>query len=52
LDIKGIGKTIAEKLLKEFKSIDDIKNSSKEELAKVVGNAKAELIVNHYSNNN
>lgn len=52
LDIKGIGKTIAEKLLKEFKSLDDIKKSSKEDLARVVGNSKAELIINHYSKKN
>lgn len=50
LEIKGIGKTIAEKLLREFKSLDDIKKSTKEDLAKVVGNAKAELVVNHYLN--
>ncbi|KAB2846864.1 MAG: excinuclease ABC subunit C [Melioribacteraceae bacterium] len=52
LEIKGIGKTIAEKLLKEFKSIDDIKSSSKEDLGKIIGNAKADIIVNHYSNKN
>jgi len=52
LEIKGIGKTIAEKLLKEFKSIDDIKSSSKEDLRKIIGNAKADIIVNHYSNKN
>ena len=52
VEIKGIGNSIANKLLKEFKSIEDIKKSSKEDLAKVIGNAKAELVINHYSNIN
>lgn len=52
VEIKGIGKTIAEKLLKEFKSIEDIKNSSIEDLGKIIGKAKAEIVKNHYSAGN
>jgi len=43
-DIKGIGVTTKEKLLKHFKSIAKIKAASFEELAAVIGNAKAKLI--------
>ena len=39
--IKGIGKNTADSLLKRFKSVKKIKELSNEELAEVVGNAKA-----------
>jgi excinuclease ABC subunit C len=45
--IKGIGTNSADLLLKTFKSINNIKKLSQEELAKVVGNAKAKLIRTH-----
>ncbi len=48
LEIKGIGKTLAEKLLTYFNSIDEIRSSSVEELEKVIGKAKAELVFNFY----
>lgn len=48
-EIKGIGKKIAEKLLQNFKSVEDIKNSSEDELANVIGEVKAKLIFNHYN---
>ncbi len=48
LEIKGIGKTIAEKLLREFPSIEAIRSSEEKTLAEVIGNAKAKLIVDHY----
>jgi excinuclease ABC subunit C len=48
LDIKGIGKKAAEALLKEIKSLEKIKNSPVEDLAKVVGESKAKLIYNFY----
>lgn len=47
-DIKGISSTTAQKLLSEFKSVKGVKSASEEELAKVVGKAKAALIVQHY----
>ncbi len=50
-EIKGIGDKVAAKLLIEFENLDLIKNASLEELAKVIGKAKAELIINHYQNN-
>lgn len=50
-EIKGIGDKVAAKLLTEFENLDSIKNASLEELAKLIGKAKAELIINHYQNN-
>jgi len=49
LDIKGIGEKNAEKLLTKFKSINDIKNSSLEDLSKVIEQSKAELIYKFYN---
>jgi excinuclease ABC subunit C len=46
--IKGIGKSTAEQLLKEFKSVRRVKELSMEELAAAVGNAKATLIRNYF----
>lgn len=43
-DIKGIGKTTRDKLLQHFKTIAKIKASSKEEIAAIIGNAKADII--------
>jgi excinuclease ABC subunit C len=42
-DIKGIGVATKEKLLKHFKSVAKIKAATFEELADVIGNAKAKL---------
>ncbi|MDE3235675.1 MAG: excinuclease ABC subunit C [Bacteroidota bacterium] len=47
-NISGIGKQTADVLLNSFRSVKQIKGKSKEELAVVVGNAKAELIWQHY----
>lgn len=49
VDIKGIGKDTMNKLLSHFKSVNKIKNSSEEEIAKVVGTSKAQLIKKYYS---
>ena len=46
--IKGIGKSTAEQLLKEFKSVRRVKELSMEELTAAVGNAKATLIRNYF----
>lgn len=46
--IKGIGKATAGLLLKEFKSVKSIKEKSREEIAGLVGNAKAALIVEYF----
>ncbi len=48
LEIKGIGEKVAAKLLTEFKSVEEIKKLSIEELAKVIGKSKAELISRHF----
>lgn len=48
LEIKGIGSKAAEKLLSHFKGIDNIKSASIEELSRVAGKSRAELIYNHY----
>jgi len=50
--IKGIGKNTADILLKKFKSVKKIKELAKEELAEAVGNSKAELIMNYFSEAN
>ncbi|MDD4848284.1 MAG: excinuclease ABC subunit UvrC [Bacteroidales bacterium] len=43
-DIKGIGKETAEKLLKKFKSIQQVKETDTELLVKVIGKAKTALL--------
>jgi excinuclease ABC subunit C len=50
LDIKGIGPKAASDLLKSFKSVAEIKKADVDELTKVVGNAKANIIFTHYQN--
>lgn len=42
--IKGIGKHTADKLLKHFKSVKKIKEASIEEISKVIGQKKAEIV--------
>ncbi|MEP7237085.1 MAG: excinuclease ABC subunit UvrC [Ferruginibacter sp.] len=46
--IKGIGEATSNLLLKEFKSVKNIKTRSVEELAGVIGKAKAELLLNYF----
>jgi excinuclease ABC subunit C len=45
---KGIGKATANLLLKEFKSVKNIKTRSFEEIAAVIGKAKAALLVKNF----
>lgn len=47
--IKGIGKNTADTLLKRFKSVKKIKELSNDELAEVVGNAKAKIILDYFN---
>ena len=47
--IKGIGKTTADMLLKEFRSVKNIKNKTEEDIAAVIGKAKAKVLANHFS---
>ena len=49
-DIKGIGRSTAENLLKRFRSVQNIMNASEEELTAEVGSAKAKLIREYFGN--
>jgi excinuclease ABC subunit C len=49
--IKGIGKSTAETLLKNFKSVKRIKELSRQELAEVAGESKAGIIMNYFHTN-
>jgi excinuclease ABC subunit C len=46
--INGIGKQTASELLKTFKSVKNVKTKSEKELAEIIGNAKAKIIIKHY----
>jgi excinuclease ABC subunit C len=48
-NIKGIGPASRTQLLDAFKSVDKIRVATKRQLAEILGNAKAELIIKHYS---
>ncbi|MBI2721816.1 MAG: excinuclease ABC subunit UvrC [Bacteroidetes bacterium] len=47
-EVKGISEKTAEKLLLELKSVKYIKEASLEDLEKVVGKSKAELVFNYF----
>jgi excinuclease ABC subunit C len=47
--IKGIGKASANLLLREFKSVNKIRQLSKEEIAAVAGGVKAELVFEYFN---
>jgi len=49
-DIIGIGKSITKKLLETFGSVDSIKLCTYEDLVKVVGKKKAEVLLNYFNN--
>ena len=49
-EIKGIGDKVAEKLLTNFNSVNEIRNATEIELANVIGKAKAKLVADYYSN--
>ncbi len=48
-EIPGIGDTIALKLLQNFHSVKNIRNLPVEELAGVIGQAKAQLVVDYFN---
>lgn len=50
-EIKGIGKSTAQKLLKEFGSVEQIKNAEYNKLVSSIGEKKAELIKNYFERN-
>jgi excinuclease ABC subunit C len=47
-DIPGIGKATAELLLKQLKSVKKVKEVTEEELARLVGKAKARVVVDYF----
>lgn len=47
-EIKGIGENTETALLQEFKTVDNIKNQSTEDLAKVVGKKRAEIVYKYF----
>ncbi|MBR6720236.1 MAG: excinuclease ABC subunit UvrC [Clostridia bacterium] len=49
LSLKGVGKATYEKLMKEFKTLSNVKEASKEELIKVVGKIAGESIFTYYN---
>lgn len=46
--IKGIGKATAGLLLKEFRSVKNIRSKTREDIAELIGSAKAGLIIKHF----
>lgn len=48
-NIKGIGKSTAELLLKEFKSVKNIQTKSQEDLALIIGLSKAKIICSYFN---
>jgi excinuclease ABC subunit C len=49
-DIKGIGRATADFLLKELKSVKNVQAQTEEELANLVGRAKAKLVFSYFHN--
>lgn len=49
--IQSIGKASAGNLLREFKSVKRIREATLEQLASVIGNAKAKMVKAHFSKN-
>ena len=47
-DIKGIGPTTAEILLRELGSLAAVKNANKDELAKLIGKKKTDILMLHF----
>jgi excinuclease ABC subunit C len=48
-DIKGIGKSTADQLLKTFKSVKNIQQKSMQELTDIVGASKAKIVFNYFA---
>lgn len=48
-DIPGIGKATADLLLKEYKSVKNIRLKKQEEIEKIIGKSKALIIVNYFT---
>ncbi|MDX9846819.1 MAG: excinuclease ABC subunit UvrC [Tenuifilaceae bacterium] len=48
-EIHGIGEKISEKLFKQFKNIDAIRNATIDELKHVIGESKANVLLNYFA---
>ena len=48
--IPGIGQKTAQSLLQEFKSVERVKKQNLEQLSKVVGKAKAKIVLDYFQN--
>ena len=48
-DIEGVGKKTADMLLKRFRSVNKVRQCTQEELAEVIGPAKARLVHAHFA---
>lgn len=48
-NIKGIGKNTADQLLQHFRSVKNIREKSFEEIAAVIGNSKAKIVTEYFS---
>ena len=46
--IKGIGKQTADQLLQHFRSVKKVSATTEDELAEIVGPAKAKIIFHHF----
>ena len=46
--IEGVGEKTADSLLAYFKSIDNIKNANADEMGRVIGKAKAEVVLKYF----
>jgi excinuclease ABC subunit C len=51
-NIKGIGKSTTDLLLKKFRSVNNIKLLTEEQLVDAVGNAKAKIIIKYFDDHN
>ena len=51
-EIRGIGSTTANLLLKTFRSVNNIKQQSEEELARVIGSSKARIVKSYFESGN
>lgn len=47
-DIPGIGKATADQLLKQFRSVNRVKEQSREELEQAIGKAKAKIVADYF----
>ena len=50
--IKGIGENTKNKILKKFKSLSRLKNTSDNEIINEIGKSKAQKIINYLKDNN